>query len=891
MIDLENQNFDPTITPKASSGNEGVPGLLVDGVFWYWPQSITEADIKERSVKKKIDKWLRRLVLAFSLFTLLSFILGIVLYFDLQILVLETWLTPNPFFSFLWVSVLSFCFLFYLNIVAKNSGHKMPKTNLAILGEPTYIPSVDAIERRRDIADLLRADAWEVLDEAFDIAKQSGHKYVTIIHLFLGALAVPSTQLMLTRLDLTFDAIKNPLRRKMSAMPLGETEFSTEVKEILAKALKNSLLNERSGISVVEIFIEAYGSSEFLKELLYSVDINEQEIKNVVDWIRIHEKLIARYNTFKKAAGFKPTGNMNRAYTAQQTKFLDSVSADLTREAVRGGLPMLIYRKTEMAQLLRAIEGGGQSVVLVGEAGVGKNTIISGLAELMVEEKVPKLLQDKRLIELSIPHIVSAEGGRGAHERLLYALQEVQMSGNIILVIDSIDQMVSVGGEALDLSSVLAGELEKGYTFVIATTSPREYTASIEGTMLGKQLQRINVLEPDKNSAILVLESKVGIIENKHRVVFTYDAVEALVDLTDRYVHEAFLPEKAILVAKEVALDVSKRGPEWAKVTRADVETIITQKTNIPISKVTAEEGAGLLQLEERIHERMIGQEDAVKAVSSALRRARTELRSNDRPIANFLFLGSTGVGKTELAKTTAEVYFGNEESMLRFDMSEYQDQASIERLIGGVDQAGLLTEAVRKNPFSLLLLDELEKAHPDILNLFLQVMDDGRLTDGTGRTVDFTNIILIATSNAGTQYIQDEVEKGTDTETIKEHLMEVELRGIYRPEFLNRFDGVMVFKPLSEPDVIAITYLMIDKVRAKLEAKGIKFTATDEAIYGLAKKGYDPKFGARPLRRVIQEQVDDAIANFLLTGQVGRRDTLVMDASGVISVEKAEEL
>ncbi|PIZ55910.1 hypothetical protein COY25_00005, partial [Candidatus Uhrbacteria bacterium CG_4_10_14_0_2_um_filter_41_7] len=237
------------------------------------------------------------------------------------------------------------------------------------------------------------------------------------------------------------------------------------------------------------------------------------------------------------------------------------------------------------------------------------------------------------------------------------------------------------------------------------------------------------------------------------------------------------------------------------------------------------------------------------------------------------------------------EVYFGNEESMLRFDMSEYQDQASIERLIGGVDQAGLLTEAVRKNPFSLLLLDELEKAHPDILNLFLQVMDDGRLTDGTGRTVDFTNIILIATSNAGTQYIQDEVEKGTDTETIKEHLMEVELRGIYRPEFLNRFDGVMVFKPLSEPDVIAITYLMIDKVRAKLEAKGIKFTATDEAIYGLAKKGYDPKFGARPLRRVIQEQVDDAIANFLLTGQVGRRDTLVMDASGVISVEKAEEL
>ena len=280
-----------------------------------------------------------------------------------------------------------------------------------------------------------------------------------------------------------------------------------------------------------------------------------------------------------------------------------------------------------------------------------------------------------------------------------------------------------------------------------------------------------------------------------------------------------------------------------------------------------------------------------MKAVASALRRARTELRSGKRPIANFLFLGPTGVGKTELAKATAEVYFGNEQAMVRFDMSEYQDQNSITRLIGGNGQAGLMTEAVRKNPFCLLLLDELEKAHPDILNLFLQVMDDGRLTDGLGRTVDFTNIILIATSNAGTQFIQDQVAAGTSLIAIKEELLERELRTTYRPEFLNRFDDVIVFAPLTREDVVAIAYLLIVKVVERLKAKGIEFTVTDAAVHELAEQGYDPKFGARPLRRVIQDKVENPIADYLLKGQVGRRDTLIFDKGGEITLQKAAEL
>ncbi|MEK9130844.1 MAG: AAA family ATPase, partial [Patescibacteria group bacterium] len=384
------------------------------------------------------------------------------------------------------------------------------------------------------------------------------------------------------------------------------------------------------------------------------------------------------------------------------------------------------------------------------------------------------------------------------------------------------------------------------------------------------------------------LEAKLGPIEYKHKVIFTYEAVSKIVSLTNRYMHDRYLPEKAIEVAQEVALAAArKKGPN-ARVIGEDVAAIITEKTKITVTELGGDETEKLLHMEERLHGRVIGQDEAVKAISAALRRARTGLRSQNRPIANFLFLGPTGVGKTELAKTVAEVYFGREESMLRFDMSEYQEQRSIERLIGEVGQGGLLTEAVRQNPFSLLLLDELEKANPDILNLFLQVMDDGRLTDGAGRTIDFTNVILIATSNAGSQYLQQAIAAGTSMEEIKEQMLETELKSVYRPEFLNRFDGVIIFKPLTTDDVAQIAYLLIGKVAERLKVKGINFKASDAAVYELAQKGFDPKFGARPLRRVIQEEVDNAIAGVLLRGEVGRRDTLTLEVGGKITVEKA---
>jgi len=311
------------------------------------------------------------------------------------------------------------------------------------------------------------------------------------------------------------------------------------------------------------------------------------------------------------------------------------------------------------------------------------------------------------------------------------------------------------------------------------------------------------------------------------------------------------------------------------------------------LTQVAEDERDKLLHLEDRMHGRIIGQDEAVKAVSSALRRARTELRSDHRPIAAFLFLGPTGVGKTELAKTVAETYFGSEDAMIRFDMSEYQDPLAINKLIGspGSRAGGQLSEAVRRHPFSIVLLDELEKAHPDVLNLFLQVFDDGRLTDATGRTVDFSNTIIVATSNAAADYIQDAVSAGTTMEEMKTRLLEVELRQVYHPEFLNRFDGVVVFRPLSLNNVEKIARLFMKSVSDRLEAKGIRFRASDEAIEALARKGFDPKFGARPLRRVIQDEVDTAIADALLQGKLTRRDTVVLQPGGKLQIEKAKSL
>jgi len=869
-------------------------GLVIEGKTYAWTDRVDEAAILARRVGQKSGQIVTGLAFGATGFSFIFFVFTGLLADGVSLFSLSYWFEPSLGGFFFSLSFLFACFSFFRFISVKQIKSKVPTPpDEAVAPDVVPVP----IGTRENIADRFDPDARKLIEDAFALASKYGHKEMLPIHIFGASLSLGSVPVVFGRLGLKFNMVGEPLGRRLGMQQLGTpTVISKQAEEIFLAAFSNAYLQARDRVSSVELMFEAYRRDEFVKELLFDAKVDEERMTNVVEWVRITGKLRERLESFKKASFFKPTGSVNRAYTSTPTPLLDSVSEDLTTAAVSGYLPMLIGRDQEMRSLLRVVEGGGQGVVLVGSSGVGKSAILSGIAWRMVEERVPKIFQDKRLISLSIPRLLSGASASEAQDRLLRALSEAVRAGNIVLVIPNLEQLtgVSPGGEqTADVAAILSDILSKGLLPTIATSTPDAYAALIEQGLLGQVFQKVDIIEPDVTTAIRILESKIGGIEYQNHVIFSYEAVDQAVKLSDRYMHESYLPKKAIEICNETALAISKTRGKDAFITGEDVAKIISEKTHIPVTQVNAKEKETLLGLEEKMHNRVIGQEEAVTAVSKALRRARAELRSEDRPIATFLFMGPTGVGKTELAKTVAETYFGNEKAMIRLDMSEYQDVNSISKMIGvpGSKEGGQLTEAVRRNPFSIVLLDEFEKAHPDILNIFLQVFDDGRLTDSSGRTIDFTNTIIVATSNAGTEYIQDSVAKGESLETIKTHLLEEELRGIYRPELLNRFDGVIVFKPLTQENVVEIAKLMIVKVAARLEPKGIGFKATDEAIRELAKKGYDPKFGARPLRRVIQEEVDSAIAEALLEGRVGRRDIIVLNPGGVIEIEKAKSL
>lgn len=865
--------------------------VQLDGKSYSWSAFMDEEHVRERSARLSASKLLSgvafgKLVVAGLITLTLLFVQGFSSVFTSAF-----WFDPSWTGVFLYATGLFVAFLYFHQSLVGTLSAVMPAGSEEV---PEVVP-FQSEGTHVNLADLFSADATTSIERAFELATKFGHKNVELLHIFVGTIDASDVSVVFGRLGLSFADLQDAVGRRLQTRELGKPpRLSLEGERVFLEAFRRAVSEDRSEVSSLEIFAGVYEQDVFIRELFLDKGVDESKFHNMIAWLRIHENMRERYKQSRKAAMYKPTGPMNRAMTSIATPMLDAVSEDLTTAAVSGRLPMMIDRESQIEEIFRVIEGGRQSVVLVGPEGVGKSTVLAGIADLMVREEVPKILQDRRLVRISIPHLVSGANPSQAQERLLQILSEVARSRNIILAITDIDQLVAQGTtEATDLGATLVDFLSRSGTFAIATTTSQAYTRLVERSILGRSFQKVDLLEPDQESAIHMLQSKIGSIEYEHNVIFTYEAVEKAVTLSDRYMHETYLPKKAIEVAREAGLQVSKTKGEDALVTGEDVASIVSSKTGIPTMSVAEDEKDKLLSLEDNMHGRVIGQDEAVKAVSAALRRARTDLRSQGRPIATFLFLGPTGVGKTELAKTVAETYFGDENMMIRVDMSEYQEASSINRLLGapGSNQGGLLTEAVRKQPFAIVLLDELEKAHPDILNVFLQVFEDGRLTDSVGRTIDFTNTIIISTSNAGTQYIQDAVARGDSMETIKTQLIEEELQGIYRPEFLNRFDGIIVFKPLTPDDVKEITKIFMSAVATRLEPKGIGFTAEESAVAELAERGFDPKFGARPLRRLVQEEVDNAIANALLEGNVRRRDRIVLESGGKIRIEKGAEL
>jgi ATP-dependent Clp protease ATP-binding subunit ClpC len=627
---------------------------------------------------------------------------------------------------------------------------------------------------------------------------------------------------------------------------------------------------------------------------------------------------------------------------ASTTKTLDQYSRDLTALAREGKLDPVIGRADEIEQTVEILSRRTKNnPVLIGDPGVGKTAIVEGIAQRIVNDEVPETLADRRLVALDLSGMIAGTKYRGEfEERLKSVIDEIRDNEDrLILFIDELHTVVGAGAAegSMDASNMLKPALARGELHVVGATTIDEYRKNVEkDAALERRFQPVLVREPTVEETVQVLRGLKDRYEAYHRVRITDEAILAAAELSDRYIGDRFLPDKAIdlidqasarvrLRAKTKSVDTraleeeiarlerereqavnaedygradalkmridQKQGDlagqkqprqRAAEVTVEDIAQVVSRATGIPVSELTEEERDRLIKMEARLHERVVGQDEAVEAVAEAVRRGRAGLGDPKRPIGSFLFLGPTGVGKTELARTLAEVLFGDDDMMIRLDMSEFQERHTVSRLVGappgyvGYEEAGQLTEAVRRKPYSVVLLDEIEKAHPDVFNLLLQILDDGRLTDAQGRTVDFKNSVVIMTSNLGADRIQAHAHKKESFEDLKGDLMQL-LRAHFRPEFLNRIDEIIVFRSLTREQVVDITRLLLDRVTRRLRAQRIELRFDDEAVGHLADAGFDPEFGARPLQRTIQRLIENQLSRMLLDGSLQEGDAVTV--------------
>ncbi len=869
-------------------------GLWWQNHFFYWHQTIGRSEIFLDRVKRHADRILNLIatILVFVGFAALFY--WFYLHLDILIKdpfrVLQFWTYKSPLILIFLISAWLLLFLFYRKSEARIKENKINVRHFQDKDESADVYHNAAILAGQKLKD--------IIDEAFLLAYKFKQGEVSIFHFFRASLAEAQVQDVFIRLGVDAEALISKLDRHL----LGPEDnknivLSADLKKVLLMASVDAVDRRQTQVEAINTVLFCYKNNQMLAEILYDLKLDEDKLRNACEWMHINRWLLSRYHNYKHAAAFKPGSGMDRAYTAVATPTLDHFSYDLTLKAKYGRLELCVGRQSEINAIFESMESGHSGVLLVGASGTGKTMVINGVAQLMVEEKVPKFLQDKRLVEIDVSRLVSGAAPEEAKARLLACINETARAKNIVLHIANIENLIassSLGGDSLDLSEVLAEALTRRQVFCVATVNVENYSKFLENSALGDIMSTIGIQEPDTNQAILMLESKVASLEARYQIFIDYNAIEQAVLMSSRYIHDRFLPEKAVNLLQSAVIDARKnsKSQKGSICTEDNIARAISELTGVPLTQLTADESQKLLSLEKSIHERMVGQEEAVEAVSASLRRARAALRDSNRPIASFLFLGPTGVGKTELAKTVSEVYFGAEDYMIRLDMSEYQQADSVKKMIGDVDGTlGYLTEAVRKKPFSLILLDEVEKAHPDILNLFLQLLDDGRLTDGRGRTISFSESIIIATSNIGALYIQKEIKAGTDIEQIKTELIDNQLNKFMRPELINRFDGIIVFKPLSEDHIFQIAALMLKKIKARLLTKGIALKADKAGVLKLAQEGYDPKFGARPLRRLLQEKVEDQVANLILSGKLKRRDTVVIRSDASIGVLLGKKL
>src|SRR5678815_3492770 len=793
--------------------------------------------------------------------------------------------------------------------------------------------------------------ARQVVVLAQEEARTLKHNYIGTEHILLGLLREEEglAARVLESLDITVERVRAQVVRIVGSgeeVTSGQIPFTPRAKKVLELALREALSLGHNYIGTEHILLGLVRENEGVAaRILLDFDADAEKIRNEI--IRMLSGPGRRTGPTGGAAGEK----------SKSSKLLDQFGRNLTKQASEGKLDPVVGRQTEIERVMQILSRRQKNnPVLIGEPGVGKTAVVEGLAARIASNQVPEILKGKQIYSLDLAALVAGSKYRGEfEERLKKVMKEIMQRGDIILFIDELHNLVGAGAAegAIDAASSLKPALARGELQTIGATTLDEYRKYLErDAALERRFQQIRVDEPSVDDTVQILRGLRDRYEAHHRCKITDEALGAAASLSDRYIQDRHLPDKAIdlideaasrmriktmsappryreledeiekvrkdkeasieaqefekaaslrdkerkLTQKKRELEESWRAEEGSgeqpEIGEEEIADIVSMWTGIPVFKLTEAESQRLVRMENELHKRVIGQEAAIIAVSKAIRRARAGIKDPKRPTGSFIFLGPSGVGKTELARTLAEFLFGDEEAMVRIDMSEYMEKHAVSRLVGsppgyvGYDEGGQLTEAVRRKPYSVLLLDEIEKAHPDVFNILLQILEEGRLTDAQGRTVDFRNAIVIMTSNVGAQDIARNTplgfavtdETGTTYDDMKSRIMG-DLKKVFRPEFLNRIDEVIVFHSLTQADVKQIVDLLMKRVTEQLKAKDLEIELTDAAKTVLAEKGFDPSLGARPLRRTIQRLVEDPLSEKLLWKEFRAGQTIIVDA------------